>query len=39
MKSNANNSTNTIRYRTNLKAGQRAKRKYPEEDSVDQETP
>ena len=39
MKSSANNPTNTVRFRTNLKAGQRAKRKYPHDESVDQDTP
>lgn len=39
MKSTATNPTNTVRFRTNLKAGQRAKRKYPQDDSVDQDTP
>ena len=39
MKSTANNPTNTVRFRTNLKAGQRAKRKYPQDDSADQDAP
>ena len=39
MKTKSSSTTNTIRLRTNLKAGERSKRRYPQDDGLDIDAP